>query len=67
LSRRARKEKKIKMEKAKIMSNHINGVKMWRVYRLKNSDEPMHSGNIEYLTGYLAAREEAEAELEEYI
>jgi hypothetical protein len=40
---------------------------MWLVYRLKNSGEPMHGGNIEYLTGYLKTREEAEAKLKKYI
>jgi hypothetical protein len=37
------------------------------VYKQKSSDEPMHSGNIEYLTGYLKTMEEAEAELKKYI
>lgn len=48
------------MSKWKITSNYINGKKEYAVYRNIRDDEPDHSGNREYATGYMESREEAQ-------
>lgn len=44
----------------KVMSNYINDEKMYAVYRIKNTKEVMHSGNIEIATDYMLDKNEAE-------
>lgn len=46
--------------KWKVTSNIINGKKMYGVYRLKDENEPDHSGNREYFGNYHEERETAE-------
>lgn len=48
------------MSKWEITSNYINGKKEYAVYRNIRDDEPDHSGNREYATGYMESREEAQ-------
>lgn len=55
-----RKKGKKKMSKWKVTSNYINGKKEYAVYRNIRDDEPDHSGNREYATGYMESREEAQ-------
>ena len=48
------------MSKWEITSNYINGKEKYAVYRNIRDDEPDHSGNREYATGYMESREEAQ-------
>lgn len=42
----------------KVMSNVIAGHgKMYRAYRILDTDQPMHSGNIECIGGYCEDRD----------
>lgn len=38
----------------KVTSNSINGKTMYRVYRIRNTEELDHSGNREYATEYVS-------------
>lgn len=46
--------------KWKVTSNIIDGKKMYGVYRIKNENEPDHSGNREIYGNYHEDRETAE-------
>ena len=41
------------MQEWKVTTNIIGGKKFYAVYRIKNPNEPLHSGNIEYATEYM--------------
>lgn len=43
----------------KVSSNSVGGVKMYIVYRIKNTSEVDHSGNREYYGNYTEDRSEA--------
>lgn len=44
----------------KVSSQHINGMKLYSVYRLKDIDEVDHSGNRETHSGFFEDRKSAE-------
>lgn len=44
-----------------VTSNHINGKKVYRVFRKKNADAVDHSGNREYAGEYCDDRKACEA------
>lgn len=44
----------------KVSSNYINGEKMYIVYRLRDVNAVDHSGNREYMGGYVISREKCE-------
>jgi len=51
--------------KWRITSNPIDGIKFYRVYRLRDINEVDHSGNREYWGEYTLDREEAAAKAAE--
>lgn len=48
------------MTKWKITSQFLGEKKMFAVYRNLKDDEPDHSGNREYATGYMESKEQAQ-------
>ena len=44
----------------KVTTNCIDGEFMYAVCRIKNPNEPMHSGNLEFATSYMTNKQEAE-------
>lgn len=48
------------MEKWSVARNYVCDEDLYRVYRKKNSDEPLHSGNVEYASEYLKDKSEAQ-------
>lgn len=44
----------------KVSCQHINGMKLYSVYRLRNMDETDHSGNRETHSGFFEDRKSAE-------
>lgn len=48
------------LRKWTVTSNFINGQYMYAVCRIKNPNEIVHSGNLEFATGYIESKEEAE-------
>ena len=44
----------------KVSTNNIGDLKLYRVYRLKNSNEPDHSGNREYYGAYYRTMADAD-------
>ena len=44
----------------RVFSNTINGNKMYIAGRIKNPDQPLHSGNVEYNGEYTIDRDTAE-------
>ena len=49
----------------KVLCNVINGEKRYIPYRLRNTDEVMHSGNIEHYGAYTTDKSEAQALVDE--
>lgn len=45
----------------KVQCNVINGERMYIPYRVRNTDEVVHSGNIEHYGDYTADRDVAQA------
>lgn len=44
----------------KVTSNLVGGKRWYAVYRIRDIDEVDHSGNREYVCGYVEDRQEAE-------
>jgi len=51
--------KKSQDTKWRVFSNPINGVKMFIVGRVIDSNKPVHSGNVEYHGEYVKSQHEA--------
>ena len=49
----------------KVQCNVINGEKRYIPYRLRNTDEVMHSGNIEHYGAYVSDESVAQAIVDE--
>lgn len=49
----------------KVQHNVINGEDRYIPYRLRNTDEVMHSGNIEHYGAYTTDKSEAQALVDE--
>lgn len=49
----------------KVQRNVINGENRYIPYRLRNTDEVMHSGNIEHYGAYTTDKSEAQALVDE--
>lgn len=48
------------MNNWKVMKNPVGDAYIWQVYRIKNQNEPMHSGNIETTGKIYTTEEEAQ-------
>ena len=46
--------------KWQVFSNTINGYTKYRVGRKLREDEPLHSGNVEYLDGFVESKDRAQ-------
>ena len=49
----------------KVQCNVINGERMYIPYRVRNTDEVVHSGNIEHYGEYTSDKAEAQALVDE--
>lgn len=49
----------------KVQCNVINGERMYIPYRVRNTDEVIHSGNIEHYGEYTSDKAEAQALVDE--
>lgn len=48
------------LKKWTVTSNFIGVKYMYAVCRVKDPSKPIHSGNLEFATGYMDSKEEAE-------
>ena len=48
------------MNNWKVMKNPVGDAYIWQVYRIKNQNKPMHSGNIETISKIYTTEEEAQ-------
>lgn len=44
----------------KVTSNFIAGKILYAVFRIKDTSQILHSGNMEYATGYMESKEDAQ-------